>query len=343
MLNLLDLFNSKLYSTSYEDKNRFFIQAQKVLCEKHYLNSIHYKKILDGLGVNLSKVTKVEDLPFIPTALYKNIDFMPDTCEFVRLESSGTTGKKSFVKTNEFDVMIQKKALFRNVQEFINLKRMPMIVLSNVDVGKKLSAKSAGVLGFMLFGKNILQVNQNDCLNQILDYVHTYGDEIIIYGTTIDLYNKMIEKYCSKVADLSNATIIMGGGWKNSRHMLSFDEFAKKLKEIWNIDKIYDFYGMTEQLGNVYFRCEFGHYHCSAYSDIIIRNPIDFSVLPIKQQGVIQTLCALNIDYPTNSILTEDYGMLMGIDDCLCGRKGKYFKILGRLKEIEHRGCSYET
>ena len=44
--------------------------------------------------------------------------------------------------------------------------------------------------------------------------------------------------------------------------------------------------------------------------------------------------------YPGHSLLTEDEGRILGIDDCPCGRKGKYFKIHGRLKNAEIRGCS---
>ena len=44
--------------------------------------------------------------------------------------------------------------------------------------------------------------------------------------------------------------------------------------------------------------------------------------------------------YPGHSILTEDEGVLLGIDDCSCGRKGKYFEVLGRIKNVEIRGCS---
>lgn len=342
MVNLLDLFDSKLYSIANKEKELIFFQVQKELCKKHYLNSIIYRNIIDGLGINLSKITKIEEIPFIPASLYKSIDFMPTTYDFIRLESSGTNGKKSFIKTNQFDVINQKKALLKNTRDFINLKRKPMIVLSDVENGKSISAKSAGALGFMLFGKDILRINQNDCINQILDYVRVYGDEIIIYGTTIDLYQKLIKDKHFMVADLRGATIITGGGWKNRSETLSLEDFFHGFKTIWNIDKIYDFYGMTEQLGNVYFRCECGNYHCSAYSDIIIRNPIDFNALSFNKQGIVQTLCGLDINYPTNSILTEDYGMLMGIDDCPCGRNGKYFKILGRLRKVEHRGCSYE-
>ena len=44
--------------------------------------------------------------------------------------------------------------------------------------------------------------------------------------------------------------------------------------------------------------------------------------------------------YPGNSILTEDLGTIHGIDDCECGRKGKYFTISGRIPKTELRGCS---
>lgn len=44
--------------------------------------------------------------------------------------------------------------------------------------------------------------------------------------------------------------------------------------------------------------------------------------------------------YPGHNILTEDIGKLFGIDDCKCGRKGKYFLVSGRAPETEVRGCS---
>ena len=44
--------------------------------------------------------------------------------------------------------------------------------------------------------------------------------------------------------------------------------------------------------------------------------------------------------YPGHSLISEDKGVLLGIDDCPCGRKGKYFQVLGRIKQAEIRGCS---
>ena len=97
---------------------------------------------------------------------------------------------------------------------------------------------------------------------------------------------------------------------------------------------------MAEQLGSVFVECENNHMHCSNYSDIIIRRPYDFSVADVGERGLIQLQSLLPTSYPGHSILTEDEGEILGADDCPCGRKGKYFKIYGRIKGAEIRGCS---
>ena len=51
-------------------------------------------------------------------------------------------------------------------------------------------------------------------------------------------------------------------------------------------------------------------------------------------------LGALSCDSVSCLLLTEDEGRILGEDDCPCGRKGKYFEILGRVKRAEVRGCS---
>ncbi len=114
----------------------------------------------------------------------------------------------------------------------------------------------------------------------------------------------------------------------------------KKLKLTCGINNIYNYYGMIEQTGSIYMECEYGHLHTSVFSDIIIRNPLDFSISNFGEKGIIQLLSILPYSYPGHSILTEDEGVLLGEDDCSCGRLGKYFTIIGRLKEAEIRGCS---
>ena len=51
-------------------------------------------------------------------------------------------------------------------------------------------------------------------------------------------------------------------------------------------------------------------------------------------------LSILPHSYPGHNILTEDLGVIHGEDDCKCGRRGKYFSVLGRIPNSEIRGCS---
>ena len=97
---------------------------------------------------------------------------------------------------------------------------------------------------------------------------------------------------------------------------------------------------MVEQTGSIYMECEEGNLHASIFSDVIIRRVNDFSIADIGEKGIIQTVSILPTSYPGHSLLTEDEGILLGEDDCICGRLGKYFEIVGRIENAEIRGCS---
>ena len=47
--------------------------------------------------------------------------------------------------------------------------------------------------------------------------------------------------------------------------------------------------------------------------------------LSFNEEGLIQVISLLPSSYPGNSILTEDIGVILGEDNCGCGRKGKFY------------------
>ena len=71
-----------------------------------------------------------------------------------------------------------------------------------------------------------------------------------------------------------------------------------------------------------------------------VDNLLDFSICQRGEEGVIQIMTPVALSYPGHNLLTEDMGVVLGMDDCPCGRKGKYFKLTGRMKQAEIRGCS---
>ena len=140
--------------------------------------------------------------------------------------------------------------------------------------------------------------------------------------------------------DLRNGILIHGGGWKKlASEAVSKDEFKRRLSNVCGLSDIHDYYGMVEQTGCIYMECEYGYLHASVFSDIITRRHTDFSPCEYGEAGIVQVVSALPGSYPGHSLLTEDEGVIIGEDDCKCGRKGKYFHISGRLKMAEIRGC----
>ena len=153
-------------------------------------------------------------------------------------------------------------------------------------------------------------------------------------------FYKELKKKSSSI-DLSNGIMIHGGGWKKlANEAVSPEEFRDSIHSVCGLSHIHDYYGMVEQTGCIYMQCEYGHLHASNFSDVIIRNTKDFSVCGVNEKGVIQAVSAIPESYPGHSLITEDEGVLLGEDDCPCGRYGKYFKVLGRVKDAEIRGCS---
>ena len=141
--------------------------------------------------------------------------------------------------------------------------------------------------------------------------------------------------------NFENGVLIHGGGWKKlEKEKISNLQFKKILKNKIKIRHVYNYYGMVEQTGSIFFESKkCGYFHTTLFSDIIIRDK-NFNTLPKNKEGIIQLLSLLPKSYPGQNILTEDIGKILGEDDCVCGLKGKYFLVKGRIKESEVRGCS---
>ena len=66
----------------------------------------------------------------------------------------------------------------------------------------------------------------------------------------------------------------------------------------------------------------------------------NLEICKIGEKGIIQVSSLLPVSYPGHNILTEDLGLICPSQTCTCNFKGKRFKIKGRSKESEIRGCA---
>lgn len=348
-----ELLNIPPYQLEKQEKRKRLTTRLGELSELHYHNCVAYKKIVDILGFHGEKVKDYEELPFLPVRLFKELELKSVESEDIvkTMTSSGTTGQNvSKIYLDKITSSNQQKALVKIVSDFVGSSRLPMIIIDCPSVLKdrvKFSARGAGILGFSIFASDkiyALQDNMELNIEAIKLFLEKHkGKKILLFGFTFIIWKYFYQellKYPEEI-DFSQGILIHGGGWKKLiNEAVSEKKFKSCLQETCGLYKIYDYYGMVEQTGCIYMECEYGHLHASIFSDIVIRNSRDFSPCKIGEKGMIQVLSVIPESYPGHSILTEDEGIVLGEDDCPCGRKGKYFKIFGRIKNAEVRGCS---
>lgn len=351
-----ELLKISPYSLNMEEKKKLLTERLVELTKFHQENCSEYNMILKSIACNTDEIVDYEALPFLPVRLFKELELRSVNKESIikTMTSSGTTGQAvSKIYLNRETSSNQQKTMVKIVSDFTGSSRMPMIIIdcpSVVKNRKMFSARGAGILGFSIFGSRKIYALDDDMkLNAegLKEFLAQHeGERILLFGFTFMIwqhfYKELIRLKESGIRfDLSNGILIHGGGWKKLlNEAVDHEEFYARLKDVCGIERIHDYYGMVEQTGCIYMQCECGHLHASIFSDIIIRRPNDFGICKIGERGIIQVVSTIPESYPGHSLITEDEGILLGEDDCPCGRKGKYFKVLGRLKNAEIRGCS---
>ena len=348
-----DFYALETYGLSRDEKNRIMTKELVELTEYHREHCPEYARILKALNYDPQNVTKASDIPFFPVRLFKELELLSINRDdiFKTMTSSGTTGQAvSKIFVDKETAGIQQKVMIRILSEYLGKKRIPMLVIDTPSVmkdRKTFTARGAAVIGLQVMSRDsVYALNDDMSLNEgVVDsFLEKYGSEkYLIFGFTFmvwqHLYRYVLET--GKKYDFSNGWLMTGGGWKKLiDSSVSQEEFQKKITEQFGLIHFLDHYAMVEQTGCIYAECESHHLHASVYSDVFVRDPEDFSLKGIGETGIIQTVSVLPHSYPGHSLLTEDLGMILGEDDCPCGRKGKYIKILGRLKSAELRGCS---
>lgn len=349
-----DFLQYEPYSLNKKEKRRLLSPRIRELTDVHYKNCEAYRDILDAMGFRMEEGTEYDEIPFLPVSLFKKVPLksIPDEDIFKVITSSGTTGQAvSRIFLDKETSFLQQKVLAKIFSSFTGASRMPMLIIDCPSVIKNramFSARGAGILGFSMFGtKKVYALNDDMTLNiqAVREFAEKYqGQSVLMFGFTFMIWQHFyseLRKLPAGTLDLSNGILIHGGGWKKLvSENISTEMFKKALQDTCGIKSVHDYYGMAEQTGCIYMECEYGHLHASIFSDIITRRTEDFSKCETGERGILQVVSSIPQSYPGHSLLTEDEGVILGEDDCPCGRKGKYFQVLGRLKNAEIRGCS---
>jgi hypothetical protein len=225
-------------------------------------------------------------------------------------------------------------------------------VESTVRGADAMSARGAAILSVGHLATELLFVMRETdqglipdaaALDRALDRI---GDQpFVAYGFTYILYqaHEWLARQGWRGRADADSRFLHSGGWKRLE-TLSVDKptFNRTVADPWGLppESVTDFYGLVEQVGVLYPDCSAGRKHVPYWADVVIRRTDSLEPAETGEVGLIQLVSCLPLSAPNHSVLTEDLGMLVGEDDCPCGRQGRTFVFRGRAPAAEVRGCS---
>ena len=352
MLDYKHIFKKNPFSMKQSKKEKWFLNNQKILSNYHFKNCAEYKNIANSFFKKTVEINNSSELPYVHAEIFKeyNLTSINKTNLTNSITSSGTSSKnKSIINLDLKTSLIQSKALSMIFREIIRDRNSEIFFIDipqSVTGTLAKSARGTAIKGFsqlVLKSSFILDNNFRLNIKRLTSFVKKYPKkEFVIFGFTSFVWDNLIKELKRRKIRLpkNNGILIHGGGWKKMKdESVSKKLFNSTVEHLTGVKSVLGYYGMVEQTGSIFIECEYGHYHCSIYSEIFIRDE-NLKLLKLGKEGLVQVLSLLPISSPGHNILTEDIGKIIGVDDCKCGRKGKYFSIKGRVKGTELRGCS---
>jgi phenylacetate-coenzyme A ligase PaaK-like adenylate-forming protein len=289
-----------------------------------------YKRYLEHIETDVSKVQKLTDIPFLPISFFKTHRIiLGNKTEDVIFTSSGTTGLNTS-KHYVADLSIYEtsfegsfKSIYGDIEGYCVLALLPSYLeregSSLIYMSQKLIEKSKHPnSGFYL--------NNHKALKTILNSLEQKQQKVILIGVSYALLD-LLEKYKFK---LRHTIVIETGGMKGRRKEMIKDEFYTILKEGFGLNSIHSEYGMTELLSQAYSQNN-GHFFSPSWMQVLIRDINDpFCFLSQGKTGGINIIDLANIN-SCSFIATQDLGKI---------NNDRSFSVLGRFDNTDIRGCN---
>jgi len=357
LLSREELVSSDPYSLEDTEKTRSLLPIIRKQLKVAKKNNLLIENFLYRQGIDIDSLPSLEDVPCMPVQMFKRFDLRtcPEESIAKILQSSGTTGgKPSRIPLDKSTTMNQIKALKAILSDFLGKNRRVFLVIDHEGINSPsmaFSARTAGVRGLSIYAKKtfylLKEENGSLVLNMpvIREVIDNYShDEVYAFGFTYIIWTTFFEQIKKENIRFTFKDFMLfhGGGWKKMQDLaVSKERFSESLASVFGVQPaaILDFYGMAEQTGIIFVDCSAGNKHVPVFSQIVIRDTYTLEPCLPGKPGLIEVMSILADSYYDQAVLTEDLGVLVGVDDCPCGRKGRYFRFVSRIEKAELRGC----
>ncbi|CAE6831142.1 LuxE/PaaK family acyltransferase [Paraburkholderia haematera] len=334
---------------SYPTRQTVLLARLTELIGHHRRACPAYARVLDAIGhAAQRRYSRLGELPWLPVRLFKEHPLISTEREQVAvLTSSGTTGTGfSRIALDRDAAEHQRLMLTATLEKLTGPRRLPLLIVDSPSAVReeRSSIRGATVLGVMNVGREhvfALTGEQRIDAGAVEHFLQRHGHaSFLIFGFTSLVWTQLYELAQARALDLSNALLLHTGGWKKlADKSVSPQEFRERFRDATGLRRCHNFYGMVEQGGTIHVESASGDgFYCPDFADVIIRDPHTWEEATTGTPGIIEVLSTAPRAHPGHVLLTEDMGVVHGIDD---GEwPGKRFTVLGRLARAEPRGCA---
>jgi phenylacetate-coenzyme A ligase PaaK-like adenylate-forming protein len=289
-----------------------------------------YQKYLEILETDSHKITKPEDIPFLPIELFKSHKIITGNARpEIKFESSGTTGSfksshyvvdpelyaSSFTRCfNLFYGSPEKYCILALLPSYIERKNSSLVYM----VQRLIQMSNHKESGFYL--NNFFE------LCETLKRLENKKQLVVLLGVSFALV-KLAEKFSFP---LKHTIIMETGGMKGRQEEMTREELHGLLRKAFYVEEIHSEYGMTELLSQAYSKKN-GLFQTPPWMKVCIRDTYDpRTYVPAGRSGGINIIDLANI-HSCSFIATQDIGKLISSGD---------FEVLGRFDNSDLRGCN---
>jgi len=293
-------------------------------------NNKVYKKYLQHLKIDVSKITSIKQIPFLPIEFFKSHKVVScDKNAQAIFTSSGTTGNLSsrhFVPDlslyeNSFTKGFEQ--YYGSVSNYCILALLPSYLERK---GSSLIYMMEHLIRDSKHEKSGFYLHNHKELIATIKKLKALGQKILLLGVSFALLD-LAEKY---ELDLDGVIVMETGGMKGRRKEITREELHSFLTKRLGVGKIHSEYGMTELLSQAYSKGD-SLFFTPSWMKILIRDTYDpFSYEKQGRSGGVNVIDLANLN-SCSFIETQDLGRIHADGS---------FEILGRFDHSNIRGCN---
>lgn len=357
--NIDKLFDSGVYPEDLQTDTLFLASVQDELIF-HFEQNPLFRYFCERKRFDPYGSFKLDEIPPVAVSVFKELgqvlNSVPQSDIKFALQSSATSGIPSTIVIDKITSKRQSRAMIKVVQEYIGTERKPFLIM-DIDPRSEhrqlLGARFAAVSGYLTFASKagyFLKADESGVsyfdVQAMKEYLSGQDSNkpVVVFGFTYILYANVLKNIRGTGIEFrlpKGSKIIHIGGWKKlESEKISKERFNVELASCFGIEPagVIDIYGFTEQMGLNYPDCPCGCKHTPIFSRVIVRDTVTREVLPAGKEGMLEFITPIPHSYPGNVVLTDDLGIIEK-GPCPYGRGGTRFRVLGRIKKAEIRGC----